>query len=76
MTRAVVTENTSTLTAKPNFCHTIRSSRNRFSWGDRLGEGPLHDQEEQRVDGHQPHDAKPTATSISVTWVLATVDPV
>ena len=34
MTRAVVTENTNTPTAKANVRHTIGSSRNRFSRGE------------------------------------------
>jgi hypothetical protein len=74
MTRAVVTENTNTPMAKAKVRHTIGSSRNRFSRGDRLLKAHCttrNSSEKMTVTG--PRTPKPATTSVSVTRVLATV---
>ena len=77
MTRAVVTENTNTPTAKPNVRHTIGSSRNRFSRGDRLLKAHCTTRKSsEKMMVTSPRTPKPTATSASATRLLATVDSV
>ena len=74
MTRAVVTENTNTPTAKANVRHTIGSSRNRFSRGDRLLKAHCTTRKSsEKMTVTSPRTPKPAATSASVTRVLATV---
>ena len=74
-TRAVVTENTNTPTAKANVRHTIGSSRNRFSRGDRLVKAHCTTRNSsEKMTVTSPRMPKPTATSVSVTRVLATVE--
>ena len=74
MTRAAVTENTNTPTAKANVRHTIGSSRNRFSRGDRLLKAHCTTRNSsEKMTVTSPRTPKPTATSTSVTRVLATV---
>ena len=75
MTRAVVTENTNTPTAKPNVRHTIGSSRNRPSRGDRLVKAHCTTRKcSEKMMVTRPRTPKPTATSASVTRLLATVE--
>ena len=77
MTRAAVTENTNTPTAKANVRHTIGSSRNRFSRGDRLLKAHCTTpNSSEKMIVTRPRTPKPTATSTSVTRVLATVTSV
>ena len=77
MTRAAVTENTNTPTAKANVRHTIGSSRNRFSRGDRLLKAHCTTpNSSEKMIVTSPRTPKPTATSTSVTRVLATVTSV
>jgi len=73
-TRAVVTENTNTPTAKANVRHTIGSSRNRVSRGDRLLKAHCTTRNSsEKITVTSPRTPKPTATSASVTRVPATV---
>ena len=75
MTRAVVTENTNTPTAKAKVRHTIGSSRNRVSRGDRLVKAHCTTRNSsEKMMVTSPRTPKPTATSASVTRVLATVE--
>ena len=75
MTRAAVTENTNTPTARPNVRQTIGSSRNRFSRGDRLVKAHCTTRKSsEKMTVTSPRTPKPTATSVSVTRVLATVE--
>ena len=74
-TRAVVTENTNTPMAKAKVRHTIGSSRNRFSRGDRLVKAHCTTRNSsEKMTVTSPRMPKPTATSVSVTRVLATVE--
>ncbi len=74
MTRAAVTENTKTPTASPNVRHTIGSSRNRVSRGDRLEKAHCTTRNSsEKMMLTSPRTPKPTPTSVSVTRVLATV---
>ena len=75
MTRALVTEKTNTPTAKAKVRHTIGSSRNRVSRGDRLVKAHCTTRKSsEKITVTSPSTPKPTATSASVTWLLATVD--
>ena len=75
MTRAVVTENTNTPTAKAKVRHTIGSSRNKVSRGDRLVKAHCTTRNSsEKMTVTSPRMPKPTATSASVTRELATVD--
>ncbi len=74
MTRAEVTENTNTPTASPNVRHTIGSSRNRFSRGDKLPKAHCTTRNSsEKMTLTSPKTPKPTPISASVTRVLATV---
>ena len=64
-TRAVVTENTNTPTAKANVRHTIGSSRNRVSRGDRLVKAHCTTRNSsEKMTVTSPRMPKPTATSV------------
>ena len=72
MASAAVTENTNTPTASPNVRHTIGSSRNRFSRGDRLPNAHCATRKSSaKMRLTSPRTPKPTPTSVSVTRVLA-----
>ena len=74
MASAAVTENTHTPMASPNVRHTIGSSRNRFSRGDRLPNAHCTTRNSsEKMMLTSPRTPKPTATSVSVTRVLATL---
>src|SRR6266516_3757773 len=74
MARAAVTENTKTPTARPNVRHTIGSSRNRFSRGDRLEKAHCTTRNSsEKMMLTSPRTPKPTPISVSVTRLLATV---
>jgi len=74
MASAAVTENTHTPMASPNVRHTIGSSRNRFSRGDRLPNAHCTTRNSsEKIMLTSPRTPKPTATSVSVTRVLATL---
>ena len=74
MTRAAVTENTNTPMASPNVRHTIGSSRNRFSRGDRLEKAHCTTRNSsEKMMLTSPSTPKPTPSSVSVTRLLATV---
>ena len=71
---AAVTENTNTPMASPKVRHTIGSSRNRFSRGDRLLNAHCTTRNSSvKMMLTSPRMPKPTATSVSVTRVLATL---
>ena len=74
MTRAAVTENTKAPTASPNVRHTMGSSRNRFSRGDRLEKAHCKTRNSsEKMMLTSPRTPKPTPISVSVTRLLATV---
>ena len=74
MTKAAVTENTKTPTASPNVRHTMGSSRNRFSRGDRLEKAHCTTRNSsEKMMLTSPRTPKPTPISVSVTRLLATV---
>ena len=74
MARAAVTENTKMPTASPNVRHTIGSSRNRFSRGDRLEKAHCTTRNSsEKMMLTSPRTPKPTPISVSVTRLLATV---
>ena len=67
MTRAVVTENTKTPMASPNVRHTMGSSRNRFSRGDRLEKAHCTTRNSsEKMMLTSPSTPKPTPISVSV----------
>src|ERR1700753_678641 len=77
MTRAAVTENTNTPTATANVRHTIGSSRNRFSRGERLPKAHCTTRNSsEKMTLTRPRVPKPMVTNVSVTRVLATLGPV
>ena len=74
MTRAAVTEKTKTPTASPNVRHTMGSSRNRFSRGDKLEKAHCTTRNSsEKMMLTSPRTPKPTPISVSVTRLLATV---
>ncbi len=74
MASAAVTEYTHRPMTRPNVRHTIGSSRNRFSRGDRLPNAHCATRKSSvKMRLARPRTPKPTATSVSVTRVLATL---
>ena len=74
MARAEVTENTKTPTASPNVRHTIGSSRNRFSRGERLPKAHCTTRKSsEKMMLTSPRIPNPTPTRASVTRLLATL---
>ena len=77
MTRAAVTENTKMPMASPNVRHTMGSSRNRFSRGDRLEKAHCTTRNSsEKMMLTSPRTPKPTPIRVSVTRLLATVGSV
>jgi len=76
MLRAEVAENTNTPTATPNVRHTIGSSRNRFSRGERLPKAHCTTRKSsEKMTLTRPRVPNPIVVSAAVTRVLATLGP-